>query len=136
MRVSRVIGVWAMIAGLLFWNGVAALGVYKPLLGPDAGEMMGAFIAMGLIFAASRPFLVEEREQSTATLWRVGFTWLVLTGVYEFALGRLAGVVVPRVAPEYGMWDGSFWPLVMLSSMAAPMTWLRRRGFSVDGVSK
>jgi hypothetical protein len=136
MRASKVLGVWSMVAGLLFWNGALALGVYKPLFGPEAGEMMGAFIAMGVIFGASRPFLIEEREQSVGALWRVGLTWLVLTAVFEFGLGRIAQVVVPRVAPQYGMWDGAFWPLILLASFSAPITWLRRSGLPVERVAK
>ena len=49
MRTTKILGVWAMIAGLLFWNGVLSLGVYKPFLGPEAGEMMAAFIAMAVL---------------------------------------------------------------------------------------
>jgi hypothetical protein len=33
------------------------------------------------------------------------------------------------------MWDGSFWPLILLSSVAAPITWLRRSGMPV-GITK
>ena len=135
MRIGKVIGVWGMIAGLLFWNGVLALGVYKPFLGPEAGEMMQAFIAMGVIFSASRPFLLEEKELSRAGLLRIGALWFVLTLVFEVGLGRLTGIVVPRVAPVYGMWDGSFWPLILLASLAAPITWLGRRDIPA-GVTK
>lgn len=136
MRITRILGVWAMIAGLLFWNGVLTLGVFKPLLGPEAGEMMGLFIAITVIFGASRPFLVGQAELSVPDLIRVASIWLILTIVFEAGLGRLAVIVVPRVAPAYGMWDGSFWPLILLSSVAAPITWLRRRGLPIGGLTK
>jgi hypothetical protein len=132
MRIKRVLAIWAMVAGLLFWNGVLALGVYKPFLGPEAGEMMAVFIAMAVIFGASRPFFLEEPELPVPALLRVSAVWLVLTLAFEIGLGRLAAVVVPRVAPEYGMWDGSFWPLIVLSSFAAPITWLRRSGLPIE----
>ena len=136
MRASKIVGVWAMIAGLLFWNGVLSLGVYKPFLGAEAGEMMAAFIAMGVMFAASRPFLIEERELPVGDVWRVSLLWLVLTLLFEIGLGRLAQAVVPRVAPVYGMWDGSFWALIVLSSAAAPITWLRRSDLPIERVTK
>ena len=136
MRMGKILGVWAVVAGLLFWNGVLALGVYKPFLGPEAGEMMSVFIAMAAIFGASRPFLIEERELPVSGLIRVAGTWLVLTTIFEIALGQIATEIVPRVAPAYGMWDGSFWPLILLSSVAAPIAWLRREGFAVPRVTK
>ena len=136
MRIGRIIGVWATIAGLLFWNGVLTLGLFKPLLGNEAGEMMGAFIAIALIFGASRPFLIEEREMPVGDLARVAILWLVLTLLLEIGLGRLAQFVVPRVAPPYGMWDGSFFVLTLLASAAAPVTWLRRNDLPVGRVTK
>jgi hypothetical protein len=136
MRTRTIIGVWAVIAGLLFWNGVLALGVYKPFLGPEAGEMMAVFVGIAAIFGASRPFFVEEPELSRRGLLRVSMMWLVLTAVFEIALGWLAQVVVPRAAPTYGMWDGSFWPLIVLAATAAPSTWLKRTGIPVERVTK
>jgi len=132
MRIGKIIGDWAVIAGLLFWNGVLEMGIYKPLLGFEAGEMMGAFIAMGIFFSASRPFLLEEHELSAPGLFRVGAVWFVLTLLFEIGLGRLAAEAVPRAAPTDRMWDGSFWPLILLASFAAPITWLRRTGFSAE----
>ena len=136
MRFTKILAVWAVIAGLLFWNGVMSLGVYKPLLGPEAGEMMAAFIAMAAIFGASRPFLVAEPELSRAQLLRVGAYWMVFTAAFEIGFGQLAEIVVPRVAPTYGMWDGSFWALIVLSSAAAPITWLKRTAMPVERVMK
>jgi hypothetical protein len=132
MRIGKIIGDWAVIAGLLFWNGVLAAGIYKPILGYQAGEMMAAFIAMGVFFSASRPFLLEEHELPPSGLFRVGAIWLVLTLVFEIGLGRLAAEVMPRSAPVNGMWDGAFWPLILLSSFAAPIAWLRRAGVSIE----
>ena len=136
MRMSRILGVWAVIAGLLFWNGVLALGVYKPFLGAEAGEMMAVFVAIAVFFGASRPFLIEERELPVSGLIRVAGIWLLLTALFEIGLGQIAAELVPRVAPAYGMWDGSFWPLILLSSVAAPITWLRREGFAIPRVTK
>lgn len=136
MRIGKILGVWAMIAGLLFWNGVLAFGVYKPFLGTEAGEMMAAFVAMGVMFWASRPFLVEEKELPPADLIRVSMLWMTLTLLFEIGLGRLAQIAIPRVAPAYGMWDGSFWVLIVLASGSAPITWLKRDGVPVGRVTK
>ena len=136
MRITRAIGIWAMLAGLLFWNGVLGFGVFNPLFGREAGEMMTAFIAMGVIFAAARPFLIEEREASRAQAIRVSVLWMVLTILFEITLGRLAPHVSPVMTPAYGMWDGSFWPLIVLCAGTSPITWLRRTGLPLSRVTK
>ena len=136
MRVTKIIGVWATIAGLLFWNGALGIGVWNPLLGREAGEMMMAFIGMAIIFGAARPLLLEERAQPRAKLFRVSAIWLLLTLVVELGLGRLAQWVVPARAPLYGMWHGSFWPLIALSMAVAPYVWLQRRPLPIGRVTK
>ena len=135
MPIGRIVGVWAMIAGLLFWNGALGLGVWQPLFGRESGEMLAAFIGMTVIFAAARPFLMAERAVPVGTVLRISLLWLLLTLVFEIALGRVAQAIGPR-APLYGMWDGSFWPLIAMSVGLAPLTWLQRRPVPVSRVTK
>jgi hypothetical protein len=136
MRIGKVVGVWGVVAGLLFWNGVLALGVYKPFLGPEAGEMMSVFIAMAAIFGATRAYLVHDEELPAGQVVRIAILWATLTFIYEVALGRLATIAVPRVAPAYGMWDGSFWPLIVMATAFAPIAWLRRSDQPLGRVTK
>ena len=136
VHLRKILGAWAVIAALLFWNGVLTLGLLKPILGPEAGEMMGAFIAISVIFAASRPLLINEPEPTTADALRVGALWLMLGVIFEVGLGQLAVRYFPRTAPAYGMWDGSFWVLILLSMATAPVTWLRRQPVSIERVTK
>jgi hypothetical protein len=136
MRIGKIVGVWAVVAGLLFWNGVLALGVYKPFLGAEAGEMMSAFVAMAAIFGATRAYLVHDAELPIMQLIRIGLLWVALTFIYEIALGRLATWAVPRVAPAYGMWDGSFWPLIVMATAFAPIVWLRRSDVPFGRITK
>jgi hypothetical protein len=136
MRVQKIVGVWAVIAILLFWNGAFALRAYKPFLGREAGEMMAAFIAMAVIFGVARAFFAGEPDLPVSTIVRVGLCWLFLTAVLEVGLGQLARVVVPRAAPPQGMWEGPFWALILLSSAAAPTTWLKRNDQPIGRVTK
>ena len=136
MRAGKIVGVWATIAGLLFWNGVLAIGVFKPLLGPEAGEMRSVFIAMMIITGAARSLLRAEPEQPRATVFRIGMLWLMLTLLFEVGLGRVAQFVVPTRAPLYGMWDGSFWPLIALAMAIAPFISLQRGPVPIGRVTK
>jgi hypothetical protein len=135
MPIGRIFGVWALLAGLLFWNGALGLGVWQPLFGRESGEMMTAFIGLTVVFAAARPFLMAEPAVPVMTRLGISLLWLVLTVVFELALGRIAQAIGPR-APLYGMWDGSFWPLIVMSVGLAPLTWLQRRPLPVGRVTK
>jgi hypothetical protein len=61
---------------------------------------------------------------------------MALTALFEICLGRLAQIAIPRVAPTYGMWDGSFWALIVLASGSAPITWLKRTELPIGRVTK
>ena len=136
MRFTKILGVWATIAGLLFWNGALGIGVWNPLLGRAAGEMMTAFLGMAIVTGAARPFLIGEPEQPRSVVFRISMLWLVFSLVFEIGLGRLAQFVVPTRAPLYGMWDGSFWPLIVMTIAFAPFVWLRRSPVPVGRVTK
>lgn len=133
---SKILGVWGVVAGLLFWNGIIGLTLFHSTLGPDAAEMMTAFIGMSLIVAASRPFLVSEPALPRAQVIRIGALWLVMTLLFEVVLGRLAPYIHPRLGPRYGMWDGPYWPLIVMCVAMAPSTWLRRDPIPIGRVTK
>jgi hypothetical protein len=123
MRIGKIIGVWALIATLVAGNGVLAFAVFIPFLGRAAGEMMGFFIGMTIILAVSRRFLADEPEVSRLEAIRISLLWMTLTAGLEVGVGRLAEVA--GVTPQYGMLDGSFWPLIVLCAGIAPIQWLR-----------
>jgi hypothetical protein len=136
MRLSKIIGMWVVYTGLLFWNGVLGIAVFRPLLGWEAAEMMTLFIALSLMFGAARVFLQGEHPQPRSQIIRASVVLMTLTLLFEVAFGRATQLLVPRAAPVYGMWDGSFWPLIVLAAGAAPAAWLRRADLPPMSVTK
>ena len=136
MRIGKILGIWAVIAGLLFWNGALGLGILNPLLGREAGEMMTFFIALVIIGGVSRTFLREEREQPRTEVARISVLWMALTLALEVGLGRLAQLFSSSIVPGVVMWDRSFWPLIVLVVGMAPFSWLRRSGLPLSRVTK
>jgi hypothetical protein len=136
MRIGKILGVWGVLAGLMFWNGFMRIKLLQPLLGPEAGEMMSGFIGIILIFGATRPFLLEEPEQPLKRVARISALWVGLTIVFETVLGRLIGQSWSEMARTYAVWDGQFWPVILVAVGSAPFIWLRRTGLPIARVAK
>jgi hypothetical protein len=134
MTFAKTVATWLVIATLLLVNGALGQMVFIPVLGLEAGEMMGAFIAITVIFGVSRWFLTVERDVPLAQVLGVATLWGVLGLFLEVALGRSLPLGGPGL-PQYRMWDGSFWPLIVLALGTAPILWLRRSG-AAAGVVK
>jgi hypothetical protein len=131
MSLAKVVALWLVIAGLLFVNGVLSQTLYMPVLGDEAGEMMAAFIAIAMVFGVSRPFLRPGPENPRPRVLRISALWLVLTVAFEVTLGRTIHLLGPDL-PKYGMWDGSFWPIILLAVASAPITWLSPPAFTIE----
>lgn len=126
MTLGRILGIWLMIAGILIWNGVLGIGIWNPILGRDAGEMMTAFLAIALVFGGAKPFLAPQPELPIGQVLRIAAIWLVLTVLFERGMGWLAEFGPGAMIPRYGMWDGSFWPVVVVAVAVTPISYLRR----------
>ena len=135
MSFTKLVALWLVIASLLLVNGVLSQLLFMPVLGTAAGEMMAAFIAIAVIFGVSRPFFQAEAEAGLGRILRISALWLVLTLLMEVVLGRALHLTGPHL-PTYGMWDGSFWPIIVLAMASAPITWLKRPGVTIGGVVK
>ena len=126
MRFRNIFGIWAIIAGLMFFNGALRFVIFSPFLGREAGEMMSLFIALIIILGATRPFLAEVPPQPTRRIWLVSLTWVLLTFALELALGFLFGRTWSEIGRTYMVLDGSFWPLILLAVGVAPFQWIKR----------
>jgi hypothetical protein len=125
MRLSKILLVWLMLAGLMFCNGVLRVAFLVPLLGVEAAEMMSVFIGISIVFAAPRPFLAPLAPLPRAAIWRVSLIWVAATIAFEAGLGRLGGRSWSEIAGSYSLWTGSFWPVILFAVGFAPFLWLR-----------
>ena len=126
MRLPRILAIWAILAGLMFFNGALRVVIFSPFLGREAGEMMSLFIALIIIFGATRPFLIEVPAQPARHIWLVSLTWVGLTFALELVLGLLFGRTWSEIGRTYMVWDGSFWPVILLAVGVAPFQWIKR----------
>lgn len=60
------------------------------------------------------------RPSSGRMAMAIGFTWLVLTLLFEFGFGRARGVPWSVLLRDYNLAAGRLWPLILLVVTFAP----------------
>ena len=135
MSFAKLVAVWLVMASLMLVVGVFSQLLFIPVLGLEAGEMMQAFLGLAIVFGVTRWLLSAQAVQPRARALRIGATWFVLALVFEVSLGRTLQLTGPGI-PRYGMWDGSFWPIIVIATALAPVSLLSRGGLRAHGVTK
>ena len=110
---------WLSLAALGVLNGIAREVVLAPRLGALALPASGFVLAILILIATLG---LRTIWPESAGPWITGGTWLVLTVVFEFAIGRLRGSSWTTLCRAYMCADGNLWPLVLLTILIAP--WL------------
>lgn len=136
MRIGKILGVWAVLAGLMVCNGALRIAVLQPLLGTEAGEMFSGFLGIIIVFGVSRFFLANELELPARRIALVSATWVVLTIAFETTLGLASGESWREIGRTYALWDGSFWPVIVVAVGSAPFVWLKRWAVAIPRIVK
>jgi hypothetical protein len=136
MRIGKILGVWAAIAGLMICNGALRVTILQPWLGLEAGEMMSGFIGLIIVVGVSRMFLVSEPDLPLRRVIFVSAMWVALTVLFETTVGRLSGQTWAEIGRGYAVWDGAFWPVILVATGSAPFMWLRRWTIPIPTVVK
>jgi hypothetical protein len=126
MKLSRILAIWILLAGLMILNGAVRELALVRWLGVAGGAAISAVLGMVIVLAVTRHFLVREPAMTTAPLLRISGWWLVLTIGFEFGLGRYAGRSWDELVSAYAFWNGSLWPLILASLVSAPFIWAPR----------
>jgi hypothetical protein len=125
----KVLGLWGLLAALGVLNGILRVSLLSPLLGqalalPLSGITLSLLIL--LLVWATLPWLGALRA---AQYWLVGGLWLLLTLLFESAVGRLVGGKSWAALLEaYDVTEGNLWLLVLLSIVCSPWLAARMRG--------
>jgi hypothetical protein len=120
--ILRVLAVWVLFIPLGILNGVVREYFLTPSIGeqlalPISGVLLSCLILLTtyLLF----PFL----KTAVKYPWRVGITWVTLTGLFElgfghFVMGKPWGVLLEAYNPK----DGNLWVMVLFVILLSP--WL------------
>lgn len=121
--------IWVGILVLAIANGALREAVLMPRLGIPAALVLSGLLLSALIIGVaylSLPWLQIRRPMQ---FWAVGFGWLALTLVFEFAFGLWQGKSWPVLLEAYTFKGGNIWPLVLAVTLLAPYIAAKLRGW-------
>ena len=122
--ILRALLVWLLIIAAESVHGALRRMLFDPdveFVLRQASILTGALI----IFAITWACLRWLRVGSTAAALGVGLLWVVLTLVFEIAIGRAMGLGWTRIASDYDLLHGGLMPLGLVVMALTP--WAVRR---------
>ena len=125
----KALTVWAVILLLAMANGLLREAVLIPNLGATPGLLLSGLLLCGLVFLATFLFLPWLGRLAPKQLLLVGLGWLVLTLVFEFSFGLLAGTALPELLDAYTFKGGNLWPVVLAVIVVSPCLAAKLRGW-------
>lgn len=115
----RAVMVWLLIIGVESVHGA----LRRLLLDPDTAFAlrqvsvgMGVLIVFVVTWACSRWMAVRSKP----ALLAIGVLWVILTLIFEFALGRALGMGWRELTAGYDLSRGELMPLGLLATAFAP----------------
>lgn len=128
---GKALVVWFGILVLAIANGMLREAVLVPMLGKPGGLIASGIILSALILAVACLVLPWFGRSSMATYLAVGVVWLGLTLAFEFMFGYfIQGKPWPEIIQAYTFKDGNLWPIVLLTTAAAPYLAAKIRGWA------
>lgn len=126
----KALAVWAVILLLAVLNGALREVVLLPKLGAPWGLLLSGALLSALILAAAYLALPWFGTRQAPLLWCIGLTWVILTLVFEFSLGRWQGKSWSTLLEAYTFKGGNIWSLVLVVVVVAPVIAAKLRGWT------
>ena len=116
----RHLAAWPVIALLASLNGIAREKLYLDQLGEEASHRVSTLPLIAAIFGVAIFVAWRWPLRTARQAWALGATWLAVTEVFEFGLGRLEGRSWSYLLHEYNLLAGRIWLLALVATLAAP----------------
>ena len=127
--IVRAVVIWFALLAVAVLNGTFRVAVLVPRLGDAAGHVVSTLMLCGLIALLSWAAIGWVHPATPAQAAAVGALWLVLTLVFEFGFGHfVAHKSWTELLADYDVLGGRIWPLVLVTTAAAPYLMGRLRG--------
>lgn len=126
MFVAKTIGLWLLILVFAILNGTFREVVLLPMMGKPFALMLSGILLSVFIMMVAWIFVPRIVAAQRIKPMYIGLLWLTLTLMFEFVFGRwVQGRSWSELLQSYTFKDGNLWPLVLLVTLAAPVTAVR-----------
>jgi hypothetical protein len=124
----RALAVWLLLMGAEVIHGILRTIFLVPIAGDfrsrQIGVLTGSLVILAIVFLFIRWIGLWKRTSQIA----VGFTWLVLTLVFEISLGRFViGSSWERIGADFNVFRGGLLPIGLLILFLSPLIAARFR---------
>ncbi len=115
----RAVMVWLLIMAAESVQG----GLRRLLLSPEAEfALRQASVVVGavVIFAITWVCIRWMRVRTAADALAIGVVWVILTLLFEYAVGRAVGISLERIHADYDLLHGGLMPLGLAAMALTP----------------
>jgi len=124
---QRAILVWMLIILAETVHGTIREIFIAPHLGDLRARQLGVLVACGLIFGVTWFTVRWMGARTRGAQFAVGLAWVVLTIIFEFALGRALGASWDRIFSDYNPARGGLMLFGLAFMAVTPMLAARLR---------
>jgi hypothetical protein len=125
--VNRALAAWGFIIAAETVHGVLRQWLLVPIVGDLRARQIGVLIGSAIIFAIAWALARWLGARTLRGQLAVGLFWVVLTVVFEFALGAFLGLPRERMLADYNPAEGGFMAFGLLFMLIAPALAVRAR---------
>jgi hypothetical protein len=120
--------VWLLFIPLAVANGILRDLLLTPALGDTVGRAASSVSLSILIYCLTLFFITRLGIDTRRECLLVGFFWMVLTLLFEFAFFVLVmGHPMNVLLQDYDLFRGRLWLLVLTTTLVAPLLAARAR---------
>jgi hypothetical protein len=131
MLFFKAIVVWLVFIAAESLNGIFRELFLVPRLGELSAHQLGFVTGSALILAIATIFASWLGAYRQPQLLKIGSLWLILTVLFEIALGRLVlGYAWERIFADYNLISGRLMLLGLVLLVLAPLIAVKLRGLS------
>lgn len=117
----KAVVIWACFIPVAILNGTFRELCLAPSIGQRLALPLSGISAALLFFLLTYFTLTWLGRLSSREYWSVGFSWLLMTVLFEFLFGRVvAHKSWSELLQSYNLLSGNLWPLVLLSIACSP----------------
>ena len=120
LAVKKRIIYWIPLTAIGFINGTIRVVLFEKLFSDDAARQISSLLLIILIAIYSAIVFRKLEISNYSSAWQTGFVWMILTVVFEFALGFMLNTSINTMLAEYNLLEGKLWPLVLVAILLIP----------------
>ncbi|MBA3711900.1 MAG: hypothetical protein H0W76_05535 [Pyrinomonadaceae bacterium] len=133
MLLLRALAVWLIIMFAESVHGTLRTLFLAPLIGDFRARQISFFSGMLLIFGLTFLLIRWMRAQTIKSLLAIGLLWVVLTVLFEFALGLLIlKYSWERMFEDYDLSRGGLMAFGLVFMCFAPLVAAQLRGMKIE----